>query len=217
MKVKIGPYVPHIGPYQIAEKLIFWDNEKFTERDTLADKLGEKLANIEWLTKFCNWIYTTRKRTIKVRIDRWDTWSADHTLALIILPLLKQMREAKHGAPDVDDEDVPEHLRSTSAPPLTEEERSCGHSNGNWFKRWDYVLDEMIWAFEQHANEDWEQQFYTGKVDMYLEKVEGTNYSTMKDGPNHTFKVDREGLKKHSERMANGRRLFAKYYESLWS
>jgi hypothetical protein len=51
-----------------------------------------------------------------IKIDKWDTWSMDHTLSPIILPMLKQLKEVKHGAPNVEDEDVPEHLRSTSAP-----------------------------------------------------------------------------------------------------
>lgn len=216
MKVKIGPYVPHVGPYQIAEKLVFWDNEKFSDRDTLADKLGEKLSNLEWLNRLCSWVYSKRSRTVKVRVDNWDTWNADHTLALIILPVLKNIKEGKHGAPNVDDDDVPEELRSTSAPEQTEEEKNCGHTDDNWFRRWDYVVDEMIWAFEQHADPDWESQFYSGKVDTDFVKVEGTDYSEMRYGPNHTFEVDREGMNKHRERMSNGRRLFAKYYESLW-
>jgi hypothetical protein len=32
-------------------------------------------------------------RRITVNIDRYDTWSMDHTLALIILPLLLQYKE----------------------------------------------------------------------------------------------------------------------------
>jgi acetylornithine/succinyldiaminopimelate/putrescine aminotransferase len=35
--------------------------------------------------------------------------------------MLKQLQETKHGAPLVDDEDVPEHLRSTTAPPRENE------------------------------------------------------------------------------------------------
>jgi hypothetical protein len=68
----------------------------------------------------------------------------DHTLALIILPMLKQLHADKHGAPDVDDEDVPEELKSTSAPP-----KECvWEVDPNHFKRWDWVMDEMIWSFE---------------------------------------------------------------------
>jgi hypothetical protein len=56
-----------------------------------------------------------------IRIDPWDTWSMDHTLADIILPMLKQLRKTQHGAPCTDDEDVPEHLRSTKAKPKKNE------------------------------------------------------------------------------------------------
>ena len=38
-------------------------------------------------------------RTEKIHIDPWDTWSMDYTLALIILPMLNQLKESKHGAP----------------------------------------------------------------------------------------------------------------------
>ncbi len=41
----------------------------------------------------------------------------DYTLSHIVVPMLKQLKETKHGAPFVDDEDVPEELKSTSAPP----------------------------------------------------------------------------------------------------
>jgi hypothetical protein len=56
-----------------------------------------------------------------IRIDPWDTWSMDHTLADIIYPMLKQLRKTAHGAPCTDDEDVPEHLRSTKAKPKKNE------------------------------------------------------------------------------------------------
>lgn len=231
MKVDIGPYPRWIGPYQIAEKILFWRdkyaNNEANPLDTHPDhdtihRFGEWLATNRkgedsWLTKLCQWIDSKKKRRAYVRVDGYDTWNADHTLALIITPLLKEMLERKHSSPRVDDEDVPEDLRSTSAPELTEDEKNCGHIDDNWLKRWEYVLGEMIWAFEQHANPEWEDQYHSGVVDTYFEKVEGTNYSEMKNGPNHTFKVDREGMAKHRARMDNGRRLFAKYYESLWS
>jgi hypothetical protein len=78
----------------------------------------------------------------------------DHTLALVILPMLKQLHADKHGAPNVDDEDVPEKLKSTSAPP----KESVWETDANHFKRWDYILDEMIWSFEHKLKDtDWEE------------------------------------------------------------
>ena len=75
-------------------------------------------------------------------------------------------------------------------------------------------MDEMIWAFEQDTN-DWEEKYYSGVIDMLKQEVEGGCFRLV-DGPNHTFKVDEEGIKKHHERINNGRRLFAKYYDGLW-
>lgn len=86
------------------------------------------------------------ERKVEVRIDKYDIWSADYTLALIISPTLKKIREAKQGAPWVDDEDVPSELRSFNG---TLE----GCLDSNWFLRWDYVLDEMIYAFDAIINQ----------------------------------------------------------------
>ena len=49
----------------------------------------------------------TKQQKVSIKIDPWDTWSMDLTLALIIHPMLKQLHKTSHGAPYVDDEDVP--------------------------------------------------------------------------------------------------------------
>jgi hypothetical protein len=225
MKVNIGPYRNWIGPHQIAEKILFWKDKyailegvRYEDHpDRIAiEKLGDFLDSIPGLTKFCQWIDNKKKRKISVRIDNYDVWSADHTLALIIAPVLKKLKEQKHGSPYVDDKDVPKHLRSTAAEPLTEEEKNTGHTDQLWEQRWEWVLDEMIWTFEQHADDDWESRFYSGEADLVTEKVEGTAYSQLVKGPNYTFEVDSKARNAAYKRMANGRRLFAKYYNSLW-
>jgi hypothetical protein len=109
-----------------------------------------------------------------VRIDRWDTWSMDSTLAAIVLPMLRQLQDTKHGAPHVDDEDVPEVLRSTAAEPKENE----WDTDSNHFLRWDWVLDEMIWAFEQKVADDAEGQFFDQIVPL------GDSYSACYTGPN---------------------------------
>ena len=45
------------------------------------------------------------KRRVSVEVDSFDSWSLDHTLALIILPALIQLKHTKHGVPSefVDD------------------------------------------------------------------------------------------------------------------
>jgi hypothetical protein len=217
MKVYIGPYVDWIGPYQIAEKILFWMDK---DNDDRVHKFGNWLAgndNESVLSKLCTWIHTKQKRDISIRIDRYDTWGMDSTLAHIILPMLKQLKEDKHGAPFTDDKDVPKELRSTSAP----KKEHKWDTDDNHFKRWDWVLDEMIWAFEQKTI-DWEQQFYSGEHDILWipsdqldEKGEPLTHA-MEKGPKDTFNIDMDGMKKHQKRMKNGFALFGKYYEGLW-
>lgn len=209
MKVVIGPYKSWIGPYQIADA-VFWWQDKYSDTCPWADRahrFGTWLAERKdgsdtWLLKFCNWLETKRKRNIYVRIDKFDTWSMDHTLSFIILPMLKQLQATKHGAPMVDDEDVPDNLKSTNAEPKEEE----WDTDSNHFLRWDWVLDEMIWAFEQQADGS-EDQFYD-----HGEKVLG---ESLEDSWRR-MKVDEQGLKAWQARKANGFRLFGKYYEALW-
>ncbi len=207
MQVNIGPYIDWIGPYQIADKLKYIGLSQ--ERCNI---VGDYLNDHTPLDKFCKWIYNGRKRKINVYINNYDTWSAYDSLAQVIHPILLALRDNKVGAPYVDDEDVPEHLRSTSAPPKENEY----DVDDNHFTRWDYVLDEMIWTFYQYTI-DWEEQFHSGIIDANFDKSEDGTQSIFKTGPNHTHKFDREGLQKHEDRMNNGTRLFGKYYRNLWT
>jgi hypothetical protein len=239
MKVKIGPYKNWFGPYQLAEKLMFWvpkekDEYGFPYTAERVHKFGEWLAHGKilpepavgekstawedrpetWLYRLLHWINDRKKRTIKVQIDRWDTWGMGETLGYIIRPMLKQLQASKHGAPFVDDEDVPEELRSTSASPKENE----WDTDDNHFKRWDWVLEEIIFAFESldgGSNEDWEDQFSTGEYDLKWIKQEDGNF-LMTHGPNHTEKTDWDARNAYGERIQNGFRLFGKYYQSLW-
>jgi len=153
-----------------------------------------------------NWLWFDRRsQKINVRIDKFDTWSMDHTLAYIVEPMLKQLKLTKHGAPDVDNKDVPKELRSE----LVDDNICPTH-----FDKWDWVLDEMIFAFES-KHKDWEEQFHSGEVDRVFKDLEN-GYTEWLEGPNHTFEIDWEGRKAYQDRITNGFRLFGKYYEGLW-
>jgi len=207
MKVYIGPYKKWWGPYQFAELLKYVGIPEHV-RIGLADKLPMK--PFDWFENL--WF---RERKIDVRLDPWDTWSADHTLACIIRPLLIELRVDKNGVPLVDDEDVPEHLR----------ERIERPEDGYWDEiidplRWDYVIGEMIFAFTNIENDDWEEQFYSGEIDFKFEPLDPDDPDSlfeMKTGPDHTYEVDWEGRDAFQKRINNGLRLFGKYYQSLWS
>lgn len=240
MKVKIGNYTSWFGPYQLAELLLFWIPKKKDEHglpctDERVHKFGEWLAHGRvlpdpkpgeilsryehedktWLYRFLSWIDSKKKRAIKVRIDRWDTYSMDATLAHIVLPMLKQLKDTKNGAPYVEDSDVPQHLRSKNAKPLTEEEKNAHTPDEFHFQRWDWVLDEMIFAFESKLDDSWENQFFKGESDFQWKKLEDGNYQMIR-GPKDTWEYDEKGHKKYTKRIQNGFRLFGKYYQNLW-
>ena len=144
MRVYIGPYKNWFGPYQIAEKILFWMDKYEDDRvhafgTWLAD---DKNGNDSWLTKVCQWINRKKQRKIKIRIDRYDTWSMDHTLALITLPMLKQLKATAHGSAYVDPEDVPEHLRPDPERIKMSEEGKIEHweADNTVHDRWNWYL-----------------------------------------------------------------------------
>lgn len=233
MKVKIGSYVNFFGPYQLAELLCFWTKKTPDEYGIMCEPefvhyFGEWLAhgsidpepNVGDIIsidrerhhtivyKLLLWVHDRKHRKISVKLDPWDTINMNCTLALIILPMLEQLRTKSSGAPFVDDLDVPDHLKSINAP-ATENKWDV---DDHHFARWDYVLDEMIFAFGTD-NADWEDEFYSGQGSMSFEKLENGMSQMISGGD---FKVDREGMKVVQDRIDNGHVLFGKYYGSLW-
>jgi hypothetical protein len=189
-----------ISPYTVLEKVFFWREIDYDE--PIIDKWSDRLSPIcQGIQKVLDFIHP---KINYVKIDRWDTWSMDYTLSHIIVPMLKQLKETKHGSPFVDDEDVPEELKSTSAPP----KENDWDTDENHFKRWDWALNEMIWAFEQNLDDKSEEKFFDHAE--WDEKEKDFNKNL------HKIKIDQVGLKAHQDRKANGFRLFGKYYQGLW-
>jgi hypothetical protein len=189
-----------ISPYTVLEKVFFWREIEYDE--PIIDKWSDRLTPIcQGIQKVLDFIHP---KINYVKIDRWDTWSMDYTLSHIIVPMLKQLKETKHGAPFVDDEDVPEELKSISAPP----KENDYDTDENHFKRWDWALNEMIWAFEQNLDTNSEEKFFDHAE--WDEKEKDFNKNL------HKIKIDQPGLKAHQDRKANGFRLFGKYYQGLW-
>lgn len=218
MKVYLNKPSEHwISPYTICERLCWWREIDYHE--PWVQRLHNFLLPLcmAWST-LANLLHP---RIQYVKIDPWDTWSMDSTLTPIILPMLKQLRNGKMGSPHVDDEDVPELLRRSNAAPTANE----WDTDEFWHLRWEWVMNQMIWSFEQ-LNSDWESQFHTGTHDIYWEKTgefhknpitgEMEEVSEMKRGPNDTSHFDFEGYQLHSERIDLGLRLFGKYYRNLW-
>jgi hypothetical protein len=226
MKIYKSNYRSHwLSPYVILEKIFFWREIDYDE--PIIKKLSDFLNPfcVAW-KKFLDFVHP---RISYVKIDRYDTWSMDSTLADIILPMLKQLRDTKHGSPLVDLEDLPEELRMVGYEDWSSQLRfdfgdSEQHEKESWeitHRRWEWVLNEMIFAFEHLVDDKWEDAYHSGELDIkhvpceWDENGKPKLYST-EHGPNHTYKLDYEGLRKVYDRMDNGFRLFGKYYRGLW-
>ena len=199
MKIYIGKYKNHwTSPFSILEKVLFW-------KDDIYEKKPPK-----WLQTICEWnanfLDTINPRIEFVKIDKYDVWDFPESAGKILLPMLKEVRKQKQGSPCVDDCDVPDHLKSMNSPRVKDE----WDVDDNFHKRFEWVLDEMIFSFESLSN-NWEKQFRSGESDFVFED------NGIGHGPNHTMVVDYDGMKIYQKRIQNGFRLFGLYYLTLWT
>jgi hypothetical protein len=233
MKIYLSKYRYHwLSPYTILEKVCFWEKDKDVFYN-LNDEPNHKYEKVvDFLTTISGFIQKVldiiHPKIDYVKIDYWDTWNMDGTLGKIILPMLKQLRDTKHGSQIVDLEDVPEELRC-----ITHEEYDSQKSF-DWYHehkveegkcdihaRWDWVLNEMIFAFERLNDDSWEDNFRSGTIDMkrepcaWDENGKPTMYQMIR-GPNDTYECNYEAIQLVHDRMNNGFRLFGKYYRGLW-
>lgn len=139
MKVKIGKYTDYYSAHWIADKLTL-----FGIPSDKCDCVGQMLSDWKWLSNFFDYINERNERKIKVHIDDYDVWSMDHTLSIIVVPMLERLKEKKHGSAMVDDEDVPDELIKKKA---------------DVHEKWDWVLDELIWTFRAIRDDDDNDEF----------------------------------------------------------
>jgi hypothetical protein len=214
MKIWTSKYRNHwVSPYVILTRICFWEKDQdriYNLNDDPANPYEPWVKALEPVCKVWQRLLDlVHPRIEYVKLDRWDTWSFDHTMAEIILPGLKQLREDKNGAPYTDDEDVPEYLRSHMAQPKENE----WDTDSLHFMRWDWILDEMIWAFEQKVDDESDSKFFDHSecpADPTARLEDLTNGASR-------VKYDEAGHRVWHERKANGFRLFGRYYENLWS
>lgn len=201
MRVKIGPFrnPPTLGSVTKGIASIFPEKYKEPVEDYLFDKLKDT-----WVDTAISWLYDHwADRKIKVKIHNYDVWNADHTMAVIIHPLLIKLREDKHGSGIVDPADAPAELGISNTTEFGDDD--------NLHRRWEWVLDEMIWAFgEIAACGRGEEKFFKHPTESETEGLSLTQQI-------EKIKVDREGLDAYHKRINNGLRLFGKYYRSLWT
>jgi hypothetical protein len=163
------------------------------------------------------------KRKVNIQIDKFDTWNMYNDLSMIIYPMLVQLKNHKQGVPasfaDVGGENYI-HQQSFDFYEETNREafdESC--------KRWDEILDKMIWSFQQLADGDWEDKYYHGEAKFDWEETDPmlnpvTNqmepmYKMVDLNPTDHW-IDIAGLELHQKKIQEGIDLFAKYYMNLW-
>lgn len=127
-------------------------------------------------------------RKTDITIDRWDTWSLDYTLAMIIHPALVAFR-ANH----------------------------CGYPGSITPEEWIDILDKMIYAFGSILNYyELESEYISGEPDWIITPNEDGG-ETWEVGPDDTWTVNTEKMKELNTKIQDGLDLFAKYYRDLWT
>ena len=122
-----------------------------------------------------------------MRIDPYDTWSLDSTLAHIILPALNQIKRDKHGSPG-NLFDMSHHkMKDWNSPEFKAADKK---SSKEGHAKWDVILDEMIWSFSQLVRE------YPNEPNIAKNK---------------------KAWRAYQDRIAKGFRLFGEWYQALWS
>jgi hypothetical protein len=191
MKVKIGKYPTHLvcklyRNYMDNKYNYIWPKGQHTKFEVFLENIEDFIQDYIYNPLNQLWFFKQEQK-VSIHIDNWDVWSMDSTLAHVVVPMLELLKENKHGAPCVDYEDVPEELKPTQEE--INQYNIDGTTDDKFFKRWDYVLDEMIFSFKFARDED---------VMDYWDKD------------------DRSKMEDIQRRVDNGLRLFAKYYFGLW-
>lgn len=165
------------------------------------------------------------KRRVDIEIENFDTWNLDNTLALIILPALLQLKYTKQGIPSEFVEYVGGDMDRNHCFDFIKED------NNQVFdlacKKWDEVLDKIIWSFQQLAIEEYDDKYHHGKMDIGWEKIPDKLFSNPLSGkteplyhmvdknPNEHW-YDHVGHRLHEDRIQEGLDLFGRYFRNLW-
>ena len=99
------------------------------------------------------------ERSIDVHIDSYDTWCLDHSLALIILPALIQLKHTKNGVPSEFCGGIGSDMdRNYCFDFIKEDENRVFDEK---CEKWDEVFDKMIWSFQQIVDDESENKYQT--------------------------------------------------------
>jgi hypothetical protein len=159
---------------------------------------------------------SSKDRKIDVRIDDYDVWDMYTTLSYVILPMLKILKEKKHGAPggmegfkQVAQNQWPQKCFDFYSAADAEVE-AVG------FKQWDEIMDKMIWSFEQ-INLDWEDQYWITHPELdFADYPEDEGKLSIPVRWLVEGECDWDARMKHADKIQEGFELFGKYYQNLW-
>lgn len=162
------------------------------------------------------------ERKIEVQVDPWDTYSMDHTAALIILPLLLQLKDTKHGVPNEFVSRIGGDMDGNYCFDFIKEDENKVFDMG--CAMWEETLDKMIWSFQQIVDDSYDSKYHHGKMQIGWKPVQMPNpvtgvveemYEMVDENPSGHW-YDHVGHMLHEERIQEGIDLFAKYYRNLW-
>ena len=164
------------------------------------------------------------QRRIDVRIDKFDTWGLDHTLALIILPSLIQLRDTKHGVPSEFVRAVGSDIDGNYSFDFIKDDEDKVFEKG--CESWNDVMNKMIWSFQQIVDGEYDSQYHHGHIRIGWKKSESQFLNPLTGNMEDTIEMvdenpyehwyDHVGHMKHEERIQEGLDLFGKYFRSLW-
>lgn len=168
---------------------------------------------------------TRLNRKIDIEIEHFDTYSMDHTLALIILPMLIQLKNTKQGVPS-------DFVADIGGEPYGEQDSFDFYqeTHNDAFDKscqlWEETLDKMIWSFQQIVYDQYTDQYHHGKGDYDFVKSDHQFHNPITGKMEDTFQMvdknpeehwyDHKGHFLHEERIQEGLELFGKYYRALW-
>lgn len=149
------------------------------------------------------------KRHIDIHVDPYDAWNADHTLALIIVPVLKELKKGLHGCP------IDFCTLAEDGYTVLDSDEACA--------RWELAIDKMIWAFQQVVDDN-EDDFWIQKGEWDFEDAvsEEDREGLPDDEPVSRLKWIVEPIRNddayyaYMDRMQEGFDLFGKYFRNLW-
>lgn len=162
---------------------------------------------------------------VNIEIEAFDTYSLDHTLALIILPALIELKNAKQSIPIEFGDVGGDH----SSPQYCFDFYNDTHPEAfeKGIEHWEEVLDKMIWSFQQIVEDNYSNQYHHGELKWDWEETDEDMFNPITNTTEKAYRMvdlnpgehwyDSEGHKLHEERIQEGLELFGKYYNSLWS